>query len=324
MTTLITGATGFLGSALARALVARGDEVRALVRPASNRSALEGVRVEFVPGDVTDRADVDAAVKGCDRVFHAAALVATWRRDRSEFDRVNVDGTRNVVEASLSGGVGRIVYTSTFFALKPGERPMMEDSRAGEDEVRTDYARTKRLAQLMIDEIVKAGAPIVSVYPGVIFGPGPATSGNLIGQWILRFLRGSFPGYLGRGDRVWSFAYVDDVVRGHLLADEKGRLGRGYNLGGENTTIRSVMEAVASLTGRKPPTRCVPFGVAKCVGWLQECRASLTGREPELTRAVVDTLRHHWPLDPARASAELGWRPTPLGEALEKTVASLR
>jgi len=324
MTTLITGATGFLGGALACELVRRGDHVRVLVRPSSDRSTLEGLEVEFAVGDVTDRASLDAAVKGCERVFHAAALVVTWLRDRSHFERVNVEGTRNVVGASLDAGVGRIVYTSTFLVLKPGEHPITEDTRAGSEDTRTDYARTKRLAQEVIDRFVAGGAPIVTVFPGVVFGPGRSTAGKLVDDWIIRFLKGKFPGYLGRGDRLWSFAFIDDVARGHRLADEKGERGRCYSLGGENVSIRAFLEMVAAMTGREPPKRCIPFGIAKCVGLLQEARALLTGKEPELTRGIVDTFRHHWPLDSSRAKAELGYQPTPLKAAVEKTLSWLR
>ena len=344
MTTLVTGGTGFLGGALTRALVRRGDRVRVLVRPQTMQT-MGTVPVEFVPGDVTDRASLEAAGKGCDRVFHAAGLVATWRRNRSEFDRVNVDGTRNVIEAALAAGASRIVCTSTFLVLKPSERPMTEDTRADAADARTDYGRTKRLAREVVDGFIAKGAPIVTVYPGVIFGPGSAwakpgsavakpgsavakpgrgTAGGLITGWIARFLKGDFPGYLGRGDRKWSFAFVEDVARGHLLADEKGRPGLGYNLGGENTTIRAFMELVAQLAGREPPKRCVPYSLAKCVGWLHEVRASLTGKEPELTRAVVDTFRHPWPLDSTRAQTELGYTITPLAEAIGRTLAWVR
>jgi farnesol dehydrogenase len=324
MTTLITGATGFVGGAIVRELVRRGNRVRVLVRPSSDRRALDGLDCEFAVGDVTDRASVEAAVKGCDRVFHAAALVVTWLRDRSAFDRVNVGGTRNVVEEALKAGVRRIVYTSTFLVLKPGEQPITEDTRARKEDTPTDYARSKRLAQNLVDRFVAEGAPIISVFPGVVFGPGRSTAGNLVGDWMVRFLRGEFPGYLGGGDRLWSFALADDVAVGHRLADEKGKTGRGYCLGGENVSIRNFMEKLAAMTGREPPTRCVPFSVARCVGLLQEVRAWLTGKPPELTRGIVHTFRHHWALDSARAKAELGYRPTPLQEGIERTLAWLR
>ena len=323
MTTLSTGATGFLGGALTRALVRRGDRVRVLVRPTSDRGVLEGLDVEWVTGDVTDRPSVAAAVRGCDRVFHAAALVRTWLRDRSQFERVNVEGTRHVLETALDAGVTRIVCTSTFLSLAPGEHAD-DDTRSGELDARTDYARTKRLAQLLVDRFAADGAPVVSVFPGVVFGPGKITAANLVVGWVVRFLRGRFPGYLGRGDRLWSFAFVDDVVRGHLLADETGHPGRGYCLGGENVSIRTFMETVARKTGRKPPRLCLPFPVAKCLGALQEAWAWLTGSEPELTRAVVDTFRHHWGLDSTRAQLELGYVVTPLDEAIDRTLAWLR
>lgn len=323
MTTLITGATGFLGGVLAQQLVERGDRVRALVRASSDRSGLKGLGVEFAIGDVTDRESVMAAARGCERVYHVAALVKTWVRDRSLYERVNLDGARNVIEAATRAGAVRIVYTSTFLVLKPGER-MSEDAPASEDEVWTEYARTKRLAEIEVRRLASEGAPVVTLYPGVIFGPGKLTAGNLIVDWIVRFCRGKFPGFLGKGARIWSFAYARDVAKGHLLADEKGEVGRGYCLGGENVSIREFMTTVAEMTGREPSKRCVPFGIAKFVGFLQECRAFITGREPELTRGIVDTFRNHWALDSSRAKEELGYEPTPMRQAIEETLAWLR
>ncbi|KPK97564.1 MAG: hypothetical protein AMK75_07455, partial [Planctomycetes bacterium SM23_65] len=248
MTTLLTGATGFLGGVLARKLVARGDRVRVLVRPSSDRSAVERLDVEFVTGDVTDRGSLDAALVGCERVFHSAALVKTWVRDPSQYARVNVEGTCNVIQAALEAGVRRIVYTSTFLVLKPGDDLITEDARAAEDEVWTRYARSKWLAHKEVDRFVAADAPIVIVYPGVLFGPGRRTEGNLIVNWMVRFFEGKFPGFLGKGEERWSFAFIEDVAEGHLLADEKGAPGRGYCLGGENVAVRSFMEMVADAT----------------------------------------------------------------------------
>jgi len=324
MTTLLTGATGFLGGMLARKLVERGDRVRAFVRATADRDALDRLGVECVPGDVTDRESVAAAVKGCDRVFHSAAIVRTWVRDRADFERVNVAGTRNVIEEALEAGATRIVYTSTFLVLKPSEQPANEETRADETEVQTDYARSKWLARRVVEGLAAGGAPVVMCFPGIIFGPGKLTEGNLLVNWILRFARGTFPGYLGKGDRLWNFAFVEDVARGHLLADEKGGPGRSYVLGGENASIRSVMETVAELAGTRLPTKHVSYGLAKFVGFLQLLRASLTGHEPEVTPGVVETFRNHWALDSSRAKSELGYRPTPLREALERTVAWLR
>ena len=320
MTTLLTGATGFLGGHLVRRLLDRGDRVRILARPTSDLGGMPD-DVEVVRGDVTDRRSVADAVDGCDRVFHAAAMVRTWVRDRSVFARVNVDGTRNVIEAALSSGARRIVYTSTFLILKAKIGGLItECDRAGADDVWTDYARTKREAQLVVDDFVAKGAPVVTVYPGVIFGPGKRTEGNIVVNKIIDFMKGKFVGFLGKGRKRWSYAFVDDVARGHLLADEKGVPGEGYILGGENVPQRDFMALVAELSGREPPTRCVPFWLAKAVGALQELRATLTGRSPEVTRAVVRTFRHDWALDLTHSREQLGYVPAPLRENVERTL----
>jgi farnesol dehydrogenase len=236
-----------------------------------------------------------------------------------------VAGTRNVIEEAQAAGARRIVYTSTFLTLNALKEGLItERDLAGPDAVWTDYARTKREARLVVDDLVAKGAPVVTVYPGVMFGPGRLTAGNLIDHWIIDFLKGRFIGFLGKGDRRWSYAFVEDVARGHLLAETKGDPGDGYILGGENVAQREFMALVADVAGLDPPTRCAPFWLARMLGRFQELRAAVTGREPQVTRAVVETFRHDWALDPAHARERLGYSTTPLRESVERTLRWIR
>ncbi len=309
MRVLITGATGYLGRALVAAFRAAGHDTVAFSRHAS----ASGVPGEAVDGDVRDEAAVTRALDGCDGVCHSAALVSRWRRRREDFDDVNVGGLRHVLDAARSAGVRRLVYTSSFLALPP--------TGASTPGRWNDYQRTKVAADELAEDAVAAGAPLVRVYPGVIYGPGSLTEGNLVGTMVSDHLRGKLPGLVG-GDRVWSYAWIDDVARGHVAAMERGRIGARYCLGGENAPQWRVFEIVRELTGRSLPRR-VPVALASLVGATGELWASLTGRPPLLTAGTVNILTHDWAIDSSAAVGDLGYHITPLREGIARLVEQL-
>jgi farnesol dehydrogenase len=311
MKILVTGGTGYLGRAIVTALAARGHELVVFARGAS-RSGLPG---RLVDGDVRDRDALARAARGCDAISHSAALVSIWRRRRQDFDDVNVGGLVNVVAAAEAAGAARVVYTSSFLALPPA------DGRAPLEA--NDYQRTKVAADRLADRFVKDGRPLVRVYPGVVYGPGSLTEGNLVGRLIADHLRGRLPGLLGGGLAPWSCAYVDDVAAGHAAALERGALGSRHILGGENAAPRRVFEIVQQLTGRKLP-RTIPFPVATALGAVEELRVRVFGGSPLLTRGTVEILKHDWSLDSSAAQRELGYTITPLVEGVTRTVASLK
>lgn len=327
MRALVTGGTGFFGSHLVRALLDAGGSVRLLARPTSRVPEALRNRIEVLTGDVTDPPSVRRALADCDTVFHAAALVKRSVPDRSAFDRVNVEGAATVIREAAAAGVGRIVYTSSFFALGcsddgPGG-VIDEDHRRDPDHWHTEYERTKALADARVRSLVSAGAPVVSLFPAVIYGPGALTEGNLVGRLVLDFADGRLPGIPGRGDRKWGYAFAEDVARGHLLAFEKGEPGGRYILGGENCTVDRFFETLGRVLGKRPPRFHLPRGLLSGVAWFEEARARLTRRDPRITRAEVATYRHHWAYDDSRARRELGYLGRSLEEGLRATVEAL-
>lgn len=310
MKVLVTGGTGYLGRAIVRALTAGGHDLVVFARTAS-RSGLPG---RLVDGDVRDAAALEHAATGCDAVSHAAALVSIWRRRSQDFDDVNVGGLRNVIAAAERHRIRRIVYTSSFLALAPRD--------LGRTLAANDYQRTKVLADRAADDAVRRGAPIVRVYPGVVYGPGTFSEGNLVGRLIADHLRRRLPGLIGP-EHPWSYAYVDDVAAGHRAALERGELGARYRLGGVNATLYQVFDIVRQLTGRSRPIR-IPFPMADALGVAEEWRVRLFGGAPLVTRGAVEIFRHDWSLDSRDAQAALGYTITPLEDGIRRTVDSIR
>jgi farnesol dehydrogenase len=312
MRVLLTGGTGYLGRAIARALARRGHEVRLFARSAS-AAAAAGVPGVPIDGDVRDAGALDAALADCDALCHSAALVSMWRRDRREFDDVNVTGLRHALEAATRRRLARIVYTSSFLARAPSD--------AGAPLRANDYQRSKHAAEREAQRAADRGVPLVRLYPGVIYGPGSITEGNLVGRLVQDHLRGRLPGVIG-ADRIWSFAFVDDVADAHVAALERGHPGSAFELGGDNVPQIRIYEIVRELTGRALPRR-IPVAVAKVLGAVEEARALLTGGTPLLTTGTVEVLRHDWALDSSPAVRELGYRVTPLQSGVGQLLATL-
>jgi farnesol dehydrogenase len=310
MNVLVTGGTGYLGRVVVSALTARGHHVVLFARTAT-ASGLSGRPID---GDIRDGDAVHAAAAGCHAIVHLAALVSIWRKRPRDFDEINVNGLRNVLVAAKSAAVRKVLYTSSFLALPPAGRA--EPLHAN------DYQRTKVIAEQIAVRAEDAGIPLIRLYPGVVYGPGEFTEGNLVGRMVRDHLRRRLPGLIGPR-RVWSYAYVDDVARGYVEALERGRVGTQYRLGGENVPQMRVFEIVRDVTGRALPWR-IPYAAAKAIGHVEELRARLTGATPVLTRRTVEIFRHDWPLDSANAVKELDYRITPLAEGITHVVAALR
>ncbi|HEX3644310.1 MAG TPA: NAD-dependent epimerase/dehydratase family protein [Vicinamibacterales bacterium] len=309
MKVLVTGGTGYLGRAVVSALASRGHDVVVFARSAS-RSGLPGTAID---GDIRDRAAVERAAAGCDAISHAAALVSIWRRRPADFDDVNLGGLRNVLAAAAAHRTPRLLYTSSFVAIPPRGR--------AEPLLANDYQRTKVEADRIAGQAVDDGAPLIRVYPGVVYGPGRFTEGNLVGRLIADHLRHRLPGLVGPEQR-WSYSYVDDVAAGHCAALERGGVGGRYALGGENAPQRRVFEIVEQLTGRRPPPR-IPFPIARLMGAAEELRVTLFGGTPLITRGAVEIFRHDWSLDSGEAIRDLGYTLTPLDRGVKLTLASI-
>jgi NAD+-dependent farnesol dehydrogenase len=320
---LLTGGTGFLGKSVARALAARGHDVRILARETSDLGGLPP-GVAIVRGDVTDRESMLRAAQGCGAVCHMAALVRMWTPERGRFELVNVSGLRHALEAAREAGA-RLVYTSSFMAIGPtGAEPADESQVHPGHSFRNDYERTKAQADVLAREAAAAGRDVVLLYPGVVYGPGDRTAGNIVVNMIADHLRGAFPGVIGPGDRLWSYAFVEDVAAGHVGALERGRAGERYLLAGENVTMNDFFRVLAEAAGVPPPRMHIPYAAASALGWMLYAWAELTGQPPLLTHEVVGVFREHWAYTSAKAGRELGYGMTPLREGLRRTLDWLR
>lgn len=320
---LLTGATGYLGSGIARELAARRVAFRVLVRSRSRLTFdAAAAGAEVVEGDIRDTAAVARALQGVDRVIHSAALVKMWVRDPAEFHRVNVDGLKALLEAARQAGVERVVYTSSFIALGPSSDPSVGEGLQHHGPYSNEYERTKVEALAWLRQEGFSRYPVLALMPGVIYGPGPMTEGNLVGGMVVQYLAGKFPGLLGSGNQRWSFAFNADVVAAHLAALERGQPGEEYVLAGDNRPLNELFDVIAELSGVRRRVRHLPFAAGKIVGALELAKASVFGRSPQLTPGVVEIFKHDWIYSSAKAERELGYHLTRLEDGMKEVLES--
>jgi len=317
MTTLVTGAAGFLGSHLTRQLVARGDEVRVLLRASSTNRAIADLSLEYVTGDLRDRASLDRAMKGVKRVFHVAADYRLWAKRSSEIYDSNVGGTKNLLEAAKRAGVEQLIYTSTVATIAV-DRPQLpnEFSDAKLEEMVGHYKRSKWMAEREVLNAAKNGLPVIVAMPTTPVGPWdwkPTPTGKI----ILDFLNGKMPGYVETG---LNFVGVEECAAGHLLIAEKGKVGERYLLGGENLTLKAMLDILARITGLSAPSLKIPHGLALGVAYANTVFSRLLGREPSIPIEGVKIARHMMFVDSSRAYRELGFKSGPVAAALERAV----
>jgi dihydroflavonol-4-reductase len=322
-TTLLTGGTGFVGAAVARALLARGHAVRALARHGSDRRNLDGLPLEVVEGDLTDPASLRRAVTGCRFVIHVAADYRIWVPDPAAMLRANVDGTRALFLAALDVGVERIVHCSSVAALGlTGDgTPADETTPVSEEKIVGIYKKSKYRAERAVLELVRTHAlPAVIVNPSTPVGPRDIKP-TPTGKMILDGAAGRMPAYVDTGLNV---VHVDDVAEGHLLALERGRIGEKYILGSENLSLRALLGMVAAEAGRRPPTVRLPNAALWPLALACEGVARLTGVEPLVTRDHLRMARKKMFFSSAKAKADLGYAPRVAAEAVHDAVAWLR
>ncbi|PYU33966.1 MAG: NAD-dependent dehydratase [Acidobacteria bacterium] len=318
MTTLVTGATGFLGSHVARQLVARGEAVRVLVRLTSRLRAIEDLPVERATGDLRDLASLYRACDGVHRVYHVAADYRFGVRRPSEIYESNVNGTRNLLEAAYRAGVERFVYTSTVatIAVPRSGKPPDEDTVAGLEEMIGHYKRSKFLAEMEAFRAVATGLPVVIVNPTTPVGPGdwkPTPTGRI----ILDFLCGRMPAYVDTG---LNLVPVEDAAAGHLLAAERGRVGQRYILGGRNLTLKEILDMLAAITGRRAPRFRLPHALAMAAAFVDSAVSFVLRRRPQIPLEGVRMARHKMFVDASKAERELGFTASSVEEALERAV----
>jgi dihydroflavonol-4-reductase len=318
---LVTGATGFVGSAVARALLSEGRKVAVLVRRDSDRRNIAGLPVEERIGSLEDEASLRRAVAGCGALFHVAADYRLWVRDPDAMYEANVAGTERLMAAALEQGVERIVYTSSVATLGLGEVPADEATPSTLDDMIGPYKRSKFLAEETVRRMVaERGLPAVIVNPSTPIGPRdvkPTPTGRI----IIEAASGRMPAYVDTG---LNLVHVDDVAAGHLLAERKGRIGERYILGGENLSLAAILGTIARLVGRRAPAVQLPVAAVWPVAVVAEAVGRSTGREPFVTRDGLRMARHKMFFSSAKAGRELGYCCRPAVEGLADAIAWFR
>ncbi|PPQ32492.1 hopanoid-associated sugar epimerase [Rhodopila globiformis] len=323
MTTLVTGATGFVGSAVARALAARGHALRLLARPSSDRRNLAGLDAEVVTGDLTEPESLVRAAAGCRYVFHVAADYRMWVPDPDAMLHANVDGSIAMLRAAARAGVERFVHTSSVAALgQIGDgTPADEDTPTREVDFVGIYKRSKYMAERAVLDIAKRESlPVVVVNPAAPVGPRDIKP-TPTGKMILDAAAGRMPAYIDTGLNI---VHVDDVAEGHVLAMEKGTVGQRYVLGGENLPLKDILALVAEIAHRRPPFIRLPETALWPVALVMEKAAALTGIEPLMTRDHLKMARKKMFFSSTKAMQELGYDPRPARAAIEDAVAWFR
>ena len=317
MTTLVTGASGFLGSHVTRQLVARGEKVRVLMRPSSTNRAIADLSLEYVTGDLRDPASLERALAGVKRVFHVAADYRLWAKRSREIYDSNVGGTKNLIAAAKQAGVEQLIYTSTVATIAV-DRPQHpnETTDAKLEEMVGHYKRSKWMAEQEVGKAAKAGLPVMIAMPTTPVGPWdwkPTPTGKI----ILDFLNGKMPGYVETG---LNFVGVEECAAGHLLVSEKGKVGERYLLGSENMTLKQMLDTLSKITGLSGPRLKIPHRLALGVAYMNTALSRLVGKEPGIPVEGVKIAQHMMFVDCSRAQRDLGFKPGPVGAAFERAV----
>jgi len=319
MRAFVTGGTGFIGANVIRALLDEGHEVRALVRPESERGNLGGLPIEIVEGDLDRDSSLTERIAGCEAVFHLAAHYSLWARDRAEIYRVNVDGTSRLLAAARAARVRRFIHTSSVAAIGvPAPGSVADESTVTNlNSLVSDYKKSKFLAEEAARAAVRDGLDVVIVNPSTPVGPydiKPTPTGDI----IRRFLQGRMPFYVHTGLNLIDVA---DVARGHLRAYERGEKGERYILGSRNLTLREMLEILSSLTGLPAPRFAIPHAIPQLAAYVDEMiLARFFGKQPELSVSAVKMSRQAMYYDAGKAVRELGLKQSPIEGALERAV----
>lgn len=323
MKAFVTGATGFVGSHVARVLGEQGAQLRLLVRKGSDTRNIEGLSADRVVGDLRDRASIERAMAGCDTVFHVAADYRLWVRDPEEMYRSNVEGTQTILESALKNGVRRVVHTSSVATMGFTSNGHLadEDSPVKLESMIGPYKRSKFMAEQLALKAGAGGMDVVVVNPTTPVGEQdirPTPTGRI----VVDFLKKKFPAYVDTG---LNLVDVRECARAHVTALEKGRSGERYILGGENLTLKQILDKLAAITGLPSPKVRVPYVVALAAGVVDEMvTGRMLGREPRATIDAVRMGRKKMFVSSAKAERELGWNPPPVDGALRRAVEWFR
>lgn len=324
MKILVTGATGYIGQQLVKALTERQNTVHILVRDMHSPNIPQHDNIRVFKGDITEPASINSAIAGCERVFHAAAFAKLTAKDSSVFFKINVEGTKNILEASLKHGVKKLVYTSSGSVFGPSlKTPLCEnDPRIVSFE--SDYDLTKHLAENLVREFTHKGLYGIIVNPSRVFGPGLSSYSNAINRFISWMLFKKIVVVPAIGKVVSNYSFIDDVIQGHLLAMEKGLAGERYIIGGENISFNTLVQTVLSESGKKNNLIQLPIAVMKAGGVLKNIAAKIIGQKTDFTPKILSRLVRNRTLSSKKAMQQLGYQITPFKEGIHQTINFLK
>ncbi len=319
----ITGSTGFIGQKLTHALADQGHSVTALVRSKAKAQTLVHPNIETVEGDLFHTDALERGMENCDEVYHLAAFASVWAKDDT-FKRVNIDGTTNILDAAKKQGVSKVVVTSTAGVIGPAIDGPVNENTPRQVDFFTDYESTKHESEEQMRERAANGQHIVIVNPTRVYGPGPLNVSNSVTKLVKQYIDGKWKFMPGDGLSTGNYVYVEDVIRGHMLAMENGKSGERYLLGGEDATYHELFDMIAIIGGKKYKLYKMPLGVMLTFGKVQLFLADNFGRQPMITPGWVRKYLYKWSVSSEKAQKELGYQITPLMSGIQQTVDWLR
>jgi nucleoside-diphosphate-sugar epimerase len=324
MKVLVTGATGFIGRNLCLHLAEQGYNVVALCRNPAHPYLISHKNITPVKGDILDRESLTKAMNRCGQVYHTAALAKMWCRDKNDYYNINVVGTRNVLELAGESGVNKIVYTSTCGVWGPTIKHPMNENDPRIDGFAIDYERTKYLAEIETRIYSAKGLNVVTVNPSRVYGEGPITDSNTVGKMISGYLKGKWRIIPGKGTQISNYAYLDDVVKGHIAAMEQGTPGNRYILGGEDISFNTFFGTLQSLTGKTYGMFKLPQRVIEAYSQFELLKTTLTGLPPVFLPEFAERLKKDQKYSSQKAISQLNYSITPFEEGMTKTINHIK
>ena len=324
MNIFITGATGYIGAELTKALTRSGHIVHALIRDAKKQSSIEHPNIKFFEGNILDNESLKKGMENCEAVFHLAAYARVWAKDPEVYFKVNVEGTKNVLETALKLGVKKLVYTSTAGVIGPSYQKASTEESLRKVDFFNEYESSKSISENLIYAYLLKGLDTVVVYPSRVYGPGLMSDSNAVTKLIEQYIKGKWRLIPGDGSRTGSYAYIKDVIEGHVQALLKANPGKRYILGGENVAYNQLFDIIKKVSGKNHKLIKVPVPAMQAFGHMQMIKKSITGKPPLLTPAWIKKYEFDWSLDSGKAIEELDYKITPIEEGVSKTIEWLK
>ncbi len=324
MPTLITGASGYIGSHLTKKLVDRGEKIRIYCRTKPMSPLFDHPAIELILGDINDYKRLRKAINGIDKIYHLAAYARLWAKEQTTYYKINVEGTNNILEAAFEEGVEKMVYTSTAGVLGPSVVEPINEEFPRTIPYFNSYEETKTQAENIVQEFAHKGLFVTTVNPARVYGPGLDCGSNPVTKIVELYLKGKWHLIPGTGNDIGSYCFIDDVVDGHIAAMDKGRSGERYILGGVNASFNELMHCIMLISGVKKRLYHLPFPILKAVSQVFKWWAEVTESSPMITPEWVNRYDYHWALNSEKAVKQLGYTITPLYDGIEKTIKWIR